>query len=206
MLAWGVLGLFLTVGPGLLLRNRKKFFIGLAGGMIGGAIGGALFDPVNYLAGAQVSRLTALVAIGGLAGLSTALIENVAKTGWLRVTAGLIAGKQFILYRNPTFIGSAPDSQIYLFKDPKVGRRHAALHLVHGGVDIEDLPLGSQTIVNGMPVTRTRLHNGDQITIGSSMFLFQEKTRKRAVASGVLDRLGISGRLANLRSKAAKKE
>ena len=189
MLAWGVLGLFLTIGPGLLMRNRKKFFIGLAGGMIGGMIGGALFDPVNYLAGAQMSRLIALVAIGGLAGLSTALIENAAKTGWLRVTAGFIAGKQFILYRNPTFIGSAPDSQIYLFKDPKVGRRHAALHLVHGGVDIEDLPLGTQTFVNGLPVTRARLHNGDQITIGASMFLFQEKTRKREGSSTFLDRL-----------------
>ena len=201
MLAWGVLGLFLTIGPGLLLRNRKKLFIGLAGGMIGGAIGGALFDPVNYLAGAQMSRLIALIAIGGLAGLSTALIENAAKTGWLRVTAGFIAGKQFILYRNPTFIGSAPDSQIYLFKDPKVGRRHAALHLVHGGVDIEDLPLGTQTFVNGLPVTRSRLHNGDQITIGASMFLFQEKTRKREGPPNFLDRLGLT----NLRNKLAKR-
>ena len=202
--AWGVLGLFLTIGPGLLMRNRKKLAIGLAGGMIGGAVGGALFDPVNYLAGAEMSRLVALVAIGGLAGLSTALIENAAKTGWLRVTAGFIAGKQFILYRNPTFIGSAPDSQIYLFKDPKVGRRHAALHLVHGGVDIEDLPLGSQTFVNGVPVTRARLHNGDQITIGASMFLFQEKTRKPdGGTSSILDRLGIS-RLTSLRNTLGK--
>jgi hypothetical protein len=205
MIAWGTLGLFLSIGPGVLLRNRKKFLIGLAGGMIGGAIGGALFDPVNSLAGAQASRLVALIAIGGLAGLSIALIENAAKTGWLRVTAGFIAGKQFILYRNPTYIGSAPESQIYLFKDPQVGRRHAALHLVPGGVDLEDLPLGSQTFVNGVPVSRARLHNGDQIAIGSSMFLFQEKTRKPDGASTLLDRLGISTRLATLRTKLSRR-
>jgi len=187
-----VLGLFLSAGPGVILRNTRQLVIGLAGGLIGGALGGALFDPMAYLAGPQFSRLVALVAIGCLAGLSTGLIENAAKTGWLRVTAGFIAGKQFILYRNPTFIGSAPDSQIYLFRDTKVGRRHAALHLVPGGVDLEDLPLGSPTFVNGVPVSRVRLHNGDQITVGSSMFLFQEKEKKTD---------GTGGRLSKLRRK-----
>lgn len=176
-LAWGVLGLFLTIGPGLILGNVRRLLIGLAGGLLGGAIGGALFDPVGALAGPEVSRLIALGAIGALAGAGTGLIENAAKTGWLRVTAGLIAGKQFILYRNPTYVGSSPDSQIYLFRDPRVGRRHAALHLVPGGVEIEDLPLGGPTLVNGSPVSRARLHNGDRIAIGATMFLFQEKAR-----------------------------
>lgn len=179
MLAWGVLGLFLTIGPGVLMRNPRKLLIGAAGGLIGGVLGGMLFDPIGYFTSAQVSRLIALAAIGGLAGAATGVIENVAKTGWLRVTRGFIAGKQFILYRNPTYIGSAPDSQIYLFRDPKVGRRHAALHLVPGGVELEDLPLGSETRVNGVPVSRARLRNGDLIEIGSSTFLFQEKLKKR---------------------------
>jgi hypothetical protein len=205
MLAWGILGLFLSIGPGVLMRNRRKLLIGLVGGMIGGAVGGALFDPVGYLAGPQVSRLVALVAIGCLAGVSTGLIENAAKTGWLRVTAGFIAGKQFILYRNPTYIGSAPDSQIYLFRDPKVGRRHAALHLVPGGVDIEDLPLGTQTIVNGTPVSRARLHNGDQITIGSSMFLFQEKVKNPERPTGLIQTLRLEARVAKLRQKLFKR-
>ena len=176
-LAWGVLGLFLAVGPGLLMLNRKKLLIGLAGGLLGGAIGGALFDPLEQVAGSQISRLVALVAIGLVTALATGLIENVAKTGWLRVTAGLIAGKQFILYRSPTYIGSAPDCQIYLFRDPKVGRRHAALHLVPGGIELEDLPLGAPTLVNGNAVSRTRLRHGDQIGIGTTTFLFQEKAR-----------------------------
>ena len=33
---WGVLGLFLSLGPGVLLRNLKKLSIGLIGGLIGG--------------------------------------------------------------------------------------------------------------------------------------------------------------------------
>ena len=145
---------------------------------MGGAIGGALFDPLERLAGPELSRLVALIAIGAVAGASTGAIENVAKTGWLKVTAGLIAGKQFILYRSPTYIGSSPDCQIYLFRDPRVGRRHAALNLVGGGVELEDLPLGTPTLVNGNAVSRTRLHHGDQIAIGNTTFVFHEKVRK----------------------------
>lgn len=176
--AWGVLGLFLAAGPGLLMGNLKKIGIGLAGGLIGGAVGGAMFDPVSSLAGPEISRLVALCAIGMLTGAGTGLIENVAKTGWLKVTGGLIAGKQFILYRNPTYIGSGPECQIYLFRDPNVGRRHAALHMVPGGIELEDLPLGQSSLVNGQPVTRARLRHGDQIAIGATTFLFQEKAKK----------------------------
>lgn len=177
--AWGVLGLFLAAGSGLLLGNLKKLLIGLAGGLIGGAIGGAAFEPVTSAAGPDAARLVALCAIGSITGIGTSLIENAAKAGWLKVTGGLIAGKQFILYRNPTYIGSGPECQIYLFRDVNVGRRHAALHLVPGGIELEDLPLGKQTLVNGAPVSRTRLRHGDKIGIGATTFLFQEKAKKK---------------------------
>jgi pSer/pThr/pTyr-binding forkhead associated (FHA) protein len=119
-----------------------------------------------------------MIAIGVVAGAAIGLIENAAKAGWLKVTSGIIAGKQFILYRNPTYIGSAPDCQIYLFKDPRVGKRHAAIHLAPSGIEIEDLPLGDATFVNGKPVTRAALKHGDQVKIGATQFLFQERRPK----------------------------
>ena len=175
---WGVLGLTLSLAPGVVMRNRKKLAIGALGGLLGGVIGGALFDPVAFLTENQhVSKLIGLCAIGLVAGLGSGLIENAAKSGWLRVVQGLIAGKQFILYRNPTYIGSSPDNQIYLFKDAQVGRRHAAIHVDGGKFEIEDLPLGGPTYVNSQPIARVRLRNGDRIQIGTTAFLFQEKQR-----------------------------
>ena len=171
-----MLGLFLGLGSGLVMRNLRKLGVGMVGGLLGGMIGGALFNPVLTLAqNESISRLIALVAIGILAGLATGLLENVVKSGWLKVTSGIIAGKQFILYRNPTYIGSSPDCQIYLFKDAQVGKRHAAIHLLPTGIEIENLPLGSATRVNGTPVKRAKLRNGDTIQIGSTSFRFQEK-------------------------------
>jgi hypothetical protein len=177
-LSWAVLGLFLSAAPGVVMRNGRKLAYGLIGGFIGGAIGGVLFDPIGKVTGSPVlSRLIAIVAIGAITGIGTALVENVAKQGWLKVIKGLIAGKQFIVYRNPTFIGSSPQCEIYLFKDMQVGRRHAALHISATGYDIEDLGTGSGTFINGRPVDRSRLCSGDQVQVGATCFTFQEKER-----------------------------
>jgi len=181
--SWAVLGSFVALAPGVVAKNRKRLLIGLAGGAAGGAIGGILLEPLSQLTGSpEFGRLAALCCIGAITGAATGIIENVTRTGWLKVTAGPIAGKQFILYRNPTYIGSAPDCQIFLFRDPKVGRRHAAIHLLKGRIEIEDLPLGAPTYINREPIDREKLRHGDQIGIGSTMFLFQEKIREKSPA------------------------
>jgi hypothetical protein len=176
---WGLLGLFLSAAPGVVMRNGRKLVLGMVGGMIGGVIGGALFDPIaQSTQDPMLSRFIVIVAIGVITGVGTALVENVAKQGWLKVVQGLIAGKQFIVYRNPTFIGSAPACEIYLFKDAQVGARHAALHVFDLGYQIEDLGSGGRTLVNGRPIRRARLRSGDRIQIGSTAFTFHERARK----------------------------
>lgn len=174
-LAWGILGLFLSAAPGVVMRNGRKLIFGLIGGFIGGVVGGALYVPIDQNSGPVIARLVGIVAIGVITGVATALVESVAKQGWLKVSKGLIAGKQFIVYRNPTFIGSSPQCEIYLFRDPKVGRRHAALHIGKGGYDIEDLGTGSGTIINGRQIARETLRAGDIIQIGGTNFTFHEK-------------------------------
>ena len=175
-----LLGGFMTIAPGVVMRNFKRLGIGLAGGLIGGLVGGALFDPLSLMThNAVVSRFVAIVAIGVLAGVGTGVIENAAKTGWLKVVAGLIAGKQFVLYRNPTVIGSSPQCEIYLFKDPQVAPRHAAVHVVGPGFEIETLQTAASTFVNGQPISRSRLRPGDHVQIGSTAFVFQEKNRSQ---------------------------
>lgn len=178
MLGWAVLEVFLAIAPGVVLRSWKRFGIGLAGGFLGGLFGGLLFDPIAMATNSGVlSRFVAISAIGVVAGVGTGLIENVAKSGWLRVVGGLIAGKQFIIYKNPTYLGSSPQCEIYLFKDPQVGPRHAAIHTVAGGYELEDLQSGTGTLVNSRPVSRVRLRNNDQVQVGATILLFQEKER-----------------------------
>lgn len=175
---WAILGLFVAIAPGILMRSWKKFALGLAGGLVGGLIGGLLFDLIcnilNLQNAVMVARFVGITAFGTLAGAGTALLENVIKQGWLKIQAGLIAGKQFILYKNPTTIGSSPKCDVYLFKDPSVVGIHAAIH-VRGGRYILCSQTGAVTLVNGTPVMEKTLKNGDMIQIGSTSILFETK-------------------------------
>ena len=176
---WGLFGGFLAIAPGIALKNWKRLIIGLAGGLIGGALGGALFDPIAEITqNGVLSRFVGITVIGALTGLGTGLLETAAKTGWVRVTQGLIAGKQFILYKDTTNIGSSPQCEIYLFKDTEISPRHAAIHKRGNRHEIEDLRSATGTFVNGSPITKTRLNKGDQIRIGSTVLVFQERARK----------------------------
>ncbi len=57
--------------------------------------------------------------------------------------------------------------------EPAVSKRHARLLAAADGVWIEDLGSKSGTLVNGSPVRRQKLSAGDEIRIGSAVFLFE---------------------------------
>jgi hypothetical protein len=185
---WSILGLFFAIAPGIVMRNRKKLLVGLLGGVAGGFLGGLLFDGIGHLTDSGVlSRFFGIIGIGTLSGVGIGLIENAMKTGWLKVLSGVIAGKQFIIYKNPTFIGSSQQCEIYLFKDPKVSPRHAAIHSGPQGYTIQNLGSGG-TYVNGAAVTKKTLRTGDEISIGNTVLRFEQKERssirKNAFAHG----------------------
>ena len=177
--AWSFLGAFVAISPGIIMKSTKKFFLGLAGGAIGGFIGGALFDIICYMFGSDIpARFVNIVGLGVGAAVATAFLENVTKQGWLKVSAGIIAGKQFILYRNPTVIGSSPKCEVYLFKDPSIAPKHAAINNRNGDFLITAIN-GATVLVNNSPVKQQKLKTGDQIKIGYTTFIFEAKTLKK---------------------------
>lgn len=180
---WGILGAFLAIAPGIMMRSAKKFFLGLAGGALGGLLGGILFDPICHIFGNSESavafaRFVNVVGLGVGAAVATVFLENIAKQGWLKVAAGVIAGKQFILYRNPTVIGSSPKCEIYLFKDPSIAPKHAAINNRNGDFLITAIE-GATVLVNNSPVRQQKLKSGDQIKIGYTTFIFEAKALKK---------------------------
>ncbi|MDR1962739.1 MAG: FHA domain-containing protein [Planctomycetaceae bacterium] len=175
-LAWLFIGCFVGIAPGMVMRNWKKFGLGVAGGAVGGLLGGLFFDPISIVTQTAVlSRLVGIVGFGVLAGIAIGLMEEAAKQGWLKVVAGVIAGKQFIIYKNPTVIGSSPKCEIYLFKDTDVMPQHAAIRQQGNSYIIEQLDQRRPLFISGQPVQRHTLRNGDQIGIGKSLFVFGTK-------------------------------
>jgi len=181
-LAWALTGIAMGMGQGVALRSKKLFINGLIGGVVGGLLGGLLFDPIDYALGggefrgeANASRAVGFTVIGLLTGLMVGIVELIARDAWLKMLAGPLAGKEFVIYKDPTSIGSAPKREVYIFKDPDVEPTHALLRRVGEGYEIEDQKTPSGTCVNGRKVSRQRLKNQDQIRIGSAILLFTIK-------------------------------
>jgi hypothetical protein len=181
--AWAIASIPAGVGQGIALREKKVFLNGLLGGVLGGLLGGLLFDPISLaFAGpggnAGVSRAVGFTTIGLMVGLFVGIVEQWTKTAWLLMKAGPLAGKQFILFRNPTVLGSSPKADVYLFKDEAIEPRHAQIHDRGGRFEIEDLDSADGTYVNGIPVQRRMLQDGDQIVLGKTVLEFSLREAK----------------------------
>jgi pSer/pThr/pTyr-binding forkhead associated (FHA) protein len=102
------------------------------------------------------------------------LVESALKDRWLYVVAGPLAGKQFILYKSETSIGSRQESDIYLFKDPSILPRHAVISISGARVMLQ---ASGPMQWAGQPVHNRVLQDGDLLQLGRYAFRYKEKHR-----------------------------
>jgi MFS family permease len=176
-IAWTIFGAAGGVVYGIVGQSYKKGKFGVLGGILGAGIGGLLFDPISMGTGGPSAALSRAVgfAIFGLAtGAMMGVVESALKDRWLYVTAGPLAGKQFILYKPLTSIGSEQQSDIYLFKDSAILPTHAALEANGARMTLRAV---GPVFVSGSPVSSRVLLDGDLVQIGRYTFRYKEKTR-----------------------------
>ncbi|HEY6128150.1 MAG TPA: FHA domain-containing protein [Candidatus Acidoferrum sp.] len=174
-IAWMVFGLAGGIVYGIAGMSSKKMLYGILGGVIGAGLGGLLFNPIAMLThGGAASRAVGFGLFGLATGVAVGLVESALKDRWLYVTAGPLAGKQFILYKPRTMIGSDQKSDIYLFKDSNIAKEHAIVDI--SGSRIMMRAIG-ETYVNGQPVRQQVLTTGAVIQIGRYAFRYQERQR-----------------------------
>lgn len=178
--AWSIISVAAGLGQGIALREKKVILNGAVGGVLGGLLGGLMFDPIYMLFSnnsqeASLSRGVGFVLIGLLVGMFVGLVESWTKTAWLHMRAGPLAGKQFVLHRDTTVLGSAPKADIYLFKDAAIEPRHAVIYNRGGRFEIEDCGSADGTYVNQIPVKRQVLKSGDRIMLGQTLLEFAIK-------------------------------
>jgi MFS family permease len=174
-LAWMVFGAAGGVVYGIVGQSMKKGTYGVLGGAIGAGLGGVLFDPISL--GTHVgwvSRAVGFGLLGMAAGVGMGLVESALKDRWLYVVAGPLAGKQFILYKSETSIGSRQESDIYLFKDPNILPRHAVINIQGARVMLHATGM---MLWGGQPVHDRVLQDGDLLQLGRYAFRYKEKHR-----------------------------
>lgn len=183
-MAWTIVGAGMGVGPGIALKSKKLFLNGIVGGLLGGFLGGLVFDPIGfsltklgYLDSGGTSRMIGFCTIGMMVGVFIGLVENLTKDAWLVMKTGPLRGKQFVIYHNPTIIGSSPKCDVYIFKDPAVEPHHAEIKQVGSKFEVIDKNSPQGVFVNSQRITRKVLEKGDIIIIGESLLEFQQKDR-----------------------------
>jgi hypothetical protein len=176
-IAWGVFGIAAGIVFGLVDRSGRKTKYGVLGGFMGSMLGGTVFDPITFLTSAGMGTVSRGVGFGllGLAtGVAIGIVESALKDRWLYVAAGPLAGKQFILYKPVTVIGSDQKSDIYLFKDNSILPEHGRIELRGAQTFVYS---AGPIFVSGQPVRMRALQSGDLIQIGRYAFHFRERHR-----------------------------
>jgi len=175
--AWMVFGVAGGIVYGLVDRSSTKVRYGILGGIIGAGLGGMIFDPIAMATHrGSPSRAVGFGLLGLATGVAMGIVESALKDRWLYVAAGPLAGKQFILYKPVTVIGSAQQSDIYLFKDTSVQAQHASIELRGAQTFLHAI---GQVVVSGQPARNRALSTGDLIQIGRYSFHFRERQRNR---------------------------
>lgn len=85
--------------------------------------------------------------------------------------AGLFQGAIFALPEGEVSLGRESANQIYL-ADASLSRRHCVLVRKGAEVRVRDLGSRNGTRVNSVPVAERQLEHGDQLSVGSSLFVF----------------------------------
>ncbi len=174
-IAWMVFGAAGGLVYGIIGQSAKKGYYGVIGGVIGAGLGGTLFDPIAiFTKGGAPSRAVGFALVGIATGVGMGLVESALKDRWLYVMAGPLAGKQFILYKSLTSIGSRQQSDIYLFKDPNILPEHAVIQIAGARVQLR---ASGPILWAGQTVRSRVLQDGDLLQIGRYSFRYKEKHR-----------------------------
>lgn len=183
-IAWLICGIAAGLAVGIASKSMKRTGLTTGGGALGGFLGGFIFDffPADL---EWVSQMLGICLTGMLIGSSMALLEQAARTKWIEIVAGGMAGKQFILYKNDISIGSSPTADITLIKDAAVAPLHARIYSQGGRTILESLNPGLPCSVDGTVDMRFYLVDTSTITLGSTQIRFRERKNQKNPTQGV---------------------
>lgn len=175
-LGWAVMGIGIGLAVGLIKPALKRLLFCVIGGTIGAFLGGFLFNFIgDVVPNDMVSRGVAIVIMGLLIGIGVGLLEQFAKQAWLKVIRGEFEGKEYLVFAGTTSIGNNGKNTIVLFKDKLIGPHHCDIVLEGSRYVVKDCGTPMGTLVNGQRITRQILKQGDAISIGNSVLVFNTK-------------------------------
>lgn len=175
-LGWSIMGIGIGFSVGLIKPELKRIISCTIGGFAGAFIGGFLFNYVcDIIPNDFAARGIAIVIMGVLIGVGVGLLEQFAKSAWLKVIRGEFEGKEYLVFPGTTSIGNNSKNTIVLFKDKLVAPHHCDIVMEGSKYVAVDCGTPMGTVINGIRVNRHVLRRGDSIAIGNSVLVFYTK-------------------------------
>ena len=172
-------GVGIGAAAGIAERSVGKATNGIIGGLVGGLLGGAVFHWLSLnIDSASEARLAGLSTIGIVVGAAIGIVEIARRQAWVRVVAGGMTGKEFILYHASTQVGSSPKCELTLIKDPDVLPFHMRID-DQGGRRLLTAYDGAEVTVNGAASRSRTLRNGDRVGLGGTTLEYLERDHER---------------------------
>ena len=121
----------------------------------------------------------------------------IARNGKLLVLSGALQGREFILNKDHSFIGSSPANDVVL-NDPTVSRRHCEIRFTPTGCLLRDLGSTNGTFVFGFRLAEVALEYGAEFRLGQTRLVLRslKDTGKYVSAYGSLAGTGFDPSLA----------
>jgi hypothetical protein len=174
--AWAVFGSLLGLGLGIRSGVRRMAF-GFIGGAIGGGIAGLIFVQLQLtLSDVNVTmlRFVGLTVTGVGVGVGIGVVERLGRVAWIRFVDGPMTGKEIILYKPVTTLGTDYRCDVVLVRDTALAPTHASITRDPGGTRI-DAQSTAAVIVNGVATNSRALRRGDRVQLGPTTILYQER-------------------------------
>lgn len=169
---WAVAGALIGACPGVAASSRVRIQHGVIGGLAGGFAGGWLFEMLASSHG-HGSRLVALISLSVAIGAMVRLVEQARKQAWLVLVVGGPEGKEFIVSKRETTLGSHYQDDVCVAGNRGYPTREAVI-VQEGRSHWLETIQGGRAQVDGQPVAgRTLLRSGAAIRLGASELVFQ---------------------------------
>lgn len=99
----------------------------------------------------------------------------------LLVKTGINKGKKYPLSKTDMTIGRAADNDIVFFNEVAVSRKHAKFIIDGDSHYIVDLGSKNGTRLNGSPIHKELLRDGDEIMVGKSILVYHSSPSEEAI-------------------------
>ncbi len=187
VIAWLVVATSIGIAAGILRGSGRAVVSGIVGGIVGGFVSGLVHlasGPVYvgpgkfvYLEIDVLAPLTALAIVIACAvmGLTIGIVDRLRRRSWLTVIEGGLRGRELILDRRETRIGTSGVAALRLVGDPGVAPDHAVIVGQDGRYAVfcrAPVDVNGRRIGGPAPVP---LSSGDVLRVGGSFIRFEQR-------------------------------